>query len=89
MRGRGSATVLFMAFGGLRRQLNEHQQPAEFRRVKRAENWRKKSECRQGSLLGIELKKGGCRQESLLETGGRRVDADRDAYWELEEEWWM
>ena len=74
LRGRGSATELFMTFGGLRRRLNEHQQPAEFRRVKRAENWRKK---------------GGCRQRSLLGIGGRRVDADREAYWELEEEGWM
>ena len=34
-------------------------------------NWRKKGECRQGSLLG---------------TGGKRVDADREDYWKLEEE---
>jgi hypothetical protein len=33
-------------------------------------NWRKKGECRQGSILG---------------TGGRRVDANREAYLELEE----
>ena len=72
LRGRGSATELFMAFWGLRRQLNEHQQPAEFRRVKRAENRRKKSGCRQGSILG---------------TGKRRVDADREAYFVLEEEY--
>jgi len=25
----------------------------------------------------------------VLRTGGRRVDADREAYWELEEEGWM
>jgi hypothetical protein len=34
-------------------------------------NWRKKDGCRQGSILG---------------TGGRGVDADKKAYWELEEE---
>ena len=35
-------------------------------------NWRKKSGCRQGSILG---------------TGKRRVDADREAYFVLEEEY--
>jgi len=31
-------------------------------------------------------KKSGCRQGSILRTEKRRVDADREAYWELEEE---
>jgi hypothetical protein len=38
---------------------------------KLTENWRKKGECRQGSIL---------------RTGGRSVNADREAYLELEEE---
>jgi hypothetical protein len=73
-RGGGSVTVLLMTFGGLKRQLNLHQQPGGFRQVKRAGNWRKKGGCRQGSLMG---------------TGGRKVDADREAYWELDEKGWM
>jgi hypothetical protein len=31
-------------------------------------------------------KKGGFRQGSILGTGGRRVDVDREAYWKREEE---
>jgi len=42
-----------------------------------------------GKLTGNWRKKGECRQESLLGTGGRRVNADREAYWELEEKGWM
>jgi hypothetical protein len=33
--------------------------------------------------------KGGCKQGNTLRTGGRRVNADREAYWELEVEEWM
>jgi hypothetical protein len=31
-------------------------------------------------------KKGGCRQGSVLGTGGKGVDADREVYRELQEE---
>jgi hypothetical protein len=40
-------------------------------------------------LTGNWRKKDGCREGSILRTGGRRVDADRESYWELEEEGWM
>lgn len=40
-------------------------------------------------LTGSWMKKGGCRQGSLLGTGGRRVIADKEANWELEEEGWL
>jgi hypothetical protein len=39
-----------------------------------------------GKLTENWRKKDGCRQGSILRTSGRRVDADREAYWELEEE---
>jgi hypothetical protein len=37
------------------------------------------------AYLEQEIKEG-CRKGSILRTGGRRVDADKEAYWELEEE---
>jgi hypothetical protein len=40
-------------------------------------------------LTGNWMKKGGCRQGSLLGTGGRRVVVDKEANWELEEEGWL
>jgi len=39
-----------------------------------------------GKFTVNRRKKDECRQESLLGTGGRRVNADREAYWELEKE---
>jgi hypothetical protein len=51
-------------------------------------NWRKKVGCRQGSILGT----GGRRVDaegSILRTGGKKMNADREAYLELDEEGWM
>lgn len=68
---RGLSDCTIHDFRGLRRRLSEHQQPGGIRRVKRAGNWKEKGGCRQGSSLG---------------TRGRRVNADSQAYLEMEEE---
>ena len=39
-----------------------------------------------GRFTGNWRKKFGCKQGSILGTGGRRVNEVREAYWELEEE---
>jgi len=40
-------------------------------------------------LTGKWVMKGGYRQGSMLGTGGRRVDAESEAYWELGDEGWI